>query len=74
FCAPEECRRRADRIVREYSTMKRLYDWFWETVDVTDNWRDQRTIMGLFGMAVLAFGLLMLWLTIYLCDLLGWNG
>jgi hypothetical protein len=48
--------------------MKRLYDWFWECMDEQKTLYGQRTVAGLFGMVVLAAGLLAMWLTVLACD------
>ena len=41
--------------------MKRLYNWFTAALDAAGNWPEQRAIAGLFGMAALLFGLLLVW-------------
>jgi hypothetical protein len=48
--------------------MKRLYDWFWEWMDDQNSLHGQRTVAGLFSIVVLVAGLLLLWLTVLICD------
>ena len=53
--------------------MKRLHNWLMGALDAANNWNERRIIAGLFGLAALLVGLLLLWGIVAACEKLGLN-